>query len=87
MNDHTKILVEALLLGFYDDRRIKPGVQFYLKEPKDVSKKWMKVISDPDDELKNGKKERQAPAKPTKPRSRPRPAPKTNDRKSDEVVI
>lgn len=47
------ILVRAKKLGFYDSRRVRPGVEFYIEHPIDFSNKWMEVLEDPDNELEN----------------------------------
>ena len=44
--------VQATQLGYYGDRRWRPGQVFTLKDSTHFSKKWMKPL----DEVKNAKK-------------------------------
>lgn len=44
--------VQATQLGYYGDRRWRPGQVFTLKSSEHFSKKWMKPL----DEVKNAKK-------------------------------
>lgn len=50
--------VEAIAVGYYDNRRWKPGQKFSLKEPKHFSKKWMTSleVEAPETAKKGGRK-------------------------------
>ena len=36
--------VRALSQGFYNERRQKPGVEFFLRKDEDFSEKWMEKV-------------------------------------------
>ena len=41
----AKILVEAIRLGYYGNKRVREGQMFYVASEKEFSATWMKEIS------------------------------------------
>lgn len=48
--------VKAKMNGFYDNRRVKGGAEFVLKDAKHFDKYWMESLEKPKAEEKTGEK-------------------------------